>query len=424
MTKFSSNEAQVTPGASSIADLYHLVIPEYVDHEGLPHEAAMYCGILAALTTPFLPKVIVEIGTQRGMSTRIFLAATGLSGGLVHSTDVDPECGQGKILEDLKRLGFLDRWRFRCGRSQDLEPIASDILYVDGDHSYEAVCSDMARYGVLVRDGGLVIMDDYNLQWPGKMQWVDERWDVLDPLIVGPFAVFRVTPEKREHFGPVAPSTSQPLTDMGEGQLKAYGAAFVEAHKRVPGGMSLEVGSRRGGSALLFLKMLERLYPDPRTRPMLFTVDPYGGKPYVGGKPGDKEIGIYDTDEYVAMKRLLKDYPNHAHFMMASLDFLDMAQGARHWQDGNERRLGHPAEGGGLAFALLDGEHSADTIDSELGALWGTDGGPGSWMHPSGIVCVDNTDTDPETRPMIEADYIAEFGTDGNEHWAVIRGVK
>lgn len=408
-----TNDARVTPGASSLANVYRLVIPQYVDTEGLPHEAALYCGILAALTTPLLPKTIVEIGTQRGMSTRIFLAATSLSDGLVHSTDVDPECSQGQILEDLKRLGFLDRWHFRCGRSQDLEPIASDILYVDGDHSYEAVCSDMERYGVLVRDGGLVILDDYNYQQPGKMRWVDERWDVLDPLIVGPFVVIRVTPEKREAFGPVLPSALQPLTDMNEAQLRAYGAAFKEAHQAAPGGLSLEIGTRRGGSALLFLKMLEGLYPDASVRPLLLSVDPYGGKPYVGGVPGDLELGFYDTDEYVAMKQLLWSYSNHAHFLMRSVDFLERMRGTAYWQDGEE----HVMEA--LAFALLDGEHSAETIQAELHFLWRK-----RWMHPKGIVCVDNTNCDPETRPMIEAKYNAVFDTDGIEHWAIIRGLK
>lgn len=407
-------EERKTPGASTIADIYNSVIPADFDALGAAHEQAMYCGLLAAITLPRHPQVVVEIGTQYGMSTRVFLAVTGLcGGGVVHSTDIDPECGRGRTLADLTELGYADRWHFRCGRSQDLEPLPSDLLYVDGDHSYEAVCSDMERYGKLVRDGGLVILDDYNHQWPGKMRWVDERWDVLEPTIVGPFAIVHVTPERRAAFGPLpANQEMQPLTDMGPPQLKAYGAAFVEAHKATPGGMSIEVGTRRGGSALLFLKLLEGLYPEGQ-RPLLVSVDPYGGKPYVGGVPGDLELPLYGTDEFVAMKRLLKDHPNHAHFMMRSTDFLERLPNVPYWQDGRLCKMAN------LSFALLDGEHSAETIREELSLLW-----RGGWMAPKGVVCVDNVECDPETRPLIEMRYHATFETDGDTTWAIVRGVK
>lgn len=36
-----------------------------------------------------------------------------------------------------------------------------DILYIDGEHTSEAVCRDIALYAPLVRRGGAVIIDDY-----------------------------------------------------------------------------------------------------------------------------------------------------------------------------------------------------------------------------------------------------------------------
>jgi predicted O-methyltransferase YrrM len=37
-----------------------------------------------------------------------------------------------------------------------------DILYIDGDHSYDGVYSDLDNYYSKVRSGGLIIGDDYN----------------------------------------------------------------------------------------------------------------------------------------------------------------------------------------------------------------------------------------------------------------------
>lgn len=36
-----------------------------------------------------------------------------------------------------------------------------DVLFIDGDHSYNAVISDFKSYSPLVKDGGYIIFDDY-----------------------------------------------------------------------------------------------------------------------------------------------------------------------------------------------------------------------------------------------------------------------
>jgi predicted O-methyltransferase YrrM len=36
-----------------------------------------------------------------------------------------------------------------------------DLLYIDGDHSAEACLSDFDQFAPLVREAGLVIIDDY-----------------------------------------------------------------------------------------------------------------------------------------------------------------------------------------------------------------------------------------------------------------------
>lgn len=190
-----------TAGWHDIAAAYERLVPESRKHT----EVFGYFGVLFGLAAVAQPKVVVEIGTQFGLSTRAWLAATERTNGVVHSIDVDAECGQGELLEDVKKAGWTDRWTFHHGKSQEIEPIACDLLYVDGDHAYEPVCSDMERHGVQVRDGGLVVLDDYYLLWPGKMRWVNERWAALEPIIVGPMAIIRVTPAKRAIFSKVFP---------------------------------------------------------------------------------------------------------------------------------------------------------------------------------------------------------------------------
>lgn len=197
------NEAVV--GYDIVAHIYSDLFPGPVD---LTNYA--YFSTLFNLAAAAEPSTVVEIGTQGGFSTKAFLAATpqvdrerragggwvGMKGPerIVHSIDPDPKCAE---------LSLGPRWHFHLGKSQDLEPFASDFLYVDGDHNYNAVCSDMLRWGTLVKDGGLVVLDDYHWSWPDKVRWVNERWKALDPLIIGPTAVVRVTSEKRKVFAEV-----------------------------------------------------------------------------------------------------------------------------------------------------------------------------------------------------------------------------
>lgn len=179
----------MTPGWNDIARVHDSSIPP----ERQKSETAAYCGVLYGLAVALKPKVIVEIGCQFGLSTRMFLA----TGAEVHSYDVDLQCGDLHLSLPVE---WQKNWHFHPGKSQEIEPRGCDLLYVDGDHSYEAVVSDMARHAPLVRDGGLVVLDDYHEGWPGKMRWVDERWNKIDPLLIGPTAVVRVTPETWRWF--------------------------------------------------------------------------------------------------------------------------------------------------------------------------------------------------------------------------------
>lgn len=138
--------------------------------------------------------VFVEIGTMGGGSLRVLCAVAKRTGGHVYSIDPDEDYVRANTIPALEREGFAPYWTYIPGKSQDIEPRTADFLYVDGDHDYPAVCSDMARHAAAVRIGGVVLLDDVGAAFLGKLRWVVERWRDLQPLMVGPWAFWRHHP--------------------------------------------------------------------------------------------------------------------------------------------------------------------------------------------------------------------------------------
>ena len=59
--------------------------------------------------------------------------------------------------------------------------------YIDGDHAYVAVCTDIRDYAPLVAAGGLLAMDDAACFRPGKTFWkgresVSKACETFPPL--------------------------------------------------------------------------------------------------------------------------------------------------------------------------------------------------------------------------------------------------
>lgn len=52
-----------------------------------------------------------------------------------------------------------------------------DLLFIDGDHSYEGVKNDFLKYSKFVKSNGLIILDDFDLTYiyPGIMKFVYEH---------------------------------------------------------------------------------------------------------------------------------------------------------------------------------------------------------------------------------------------------------
>lgn len=175
-------------------------------------------------------------------------------------------------------------------------------------------------------------------------------------------------------------------SDMDLRRLHNLAAWFIRAHEQAPGGVSIEVGTRRGGSAWLCLRLLQHMYP-PGAVPMLFTVDPYGDKPYHGG---DVTLhAAYGDYDYFLAKRLLAPFTSHAHFHLMGETFFHALGGHAFWWRGVKQRFD------GFTFVLLDGDHDALTVLAEVEHACVR-------LAPGGIVFVDDIDKDPRLAQLLQ----------------------
>jgi predicted O-methyltransferase YrrM len=119
-------------------------------------EAAYLYRLVRSLTAP----VVVEIGRYRGGTT--FLLAT--AGGRVLSLDVDPAVASSDEL--LTRA--LERYDLRGSvtieiadsRAYPVEHASYDVVFVDGDHTYEGARADVERWLPGVTPGGHLVLHD------------------------------------------------------------------------------------------------------------------------------------------------------------------------------------------------------------------------------------------------------------------------
>ncbi len=69
-----------------------------------------------------------------------------------------------------------------------------DIVYIDGDHTYDAVRNDLDAWSSKVRPGGILCGDDY--KWLGVRQAVLEFMDITGKQVIEYSAKNSEQPEK------------------------------------------------------------------------------------------------------------------------------------------------------------------------------------------------------------------------------------
>ena len=130
------------------------------------HLVTVFSDIVAAQ-----PKLIVELGTRGGESTKTILAAASHSGAAVLSIDIH-DCSGVDIPDEIKRNWtfiqaddvHFEKTKFCewcAGRA--LHPII-DVLFIDTSHLYEHTVAEIKAWEPYVSANGLMILHDTNLK--------------------------------------------------------------------------------------------------------------------------------------------------------------------------------------------------------------------------------------------------------------------
>ena len=130
------------------------------------------------------PQRVLEIGTADGGT--LYLLAWASSGrAQILSLDIRSFeswrlrlyrgfARRGQHVEVFVKDSRLDDTRGAVQRFFGNEPL--DLLFIDGDHQYEAIRDDFERYAALVRSGGLVALHDIVPGPPDRSAGVPQFW--------------------------------------------------------------------------------------------------------------------------------------------------------------------------------------------------------------------------------------------------------
>lgn len=116
------------------------------------------------------PQKVLEIGRYKGGSTLLFAASMDGNGELwsvdlgVKETRVNGVHQESlydqELTKKMRALGLIAQLLIGDSRIINIPVREWDLVFIDGDHSYEGVRSDFERFGLKVKVGGAVFIDD------------------------------------------------------------------------------------------------------------------------------------------------------------------------------------------------------------------------------------------------------------------------
>jgi predicted O-methyltransferase YrrM len=147
-----------------------------------------HCLILYALTMMVRPKIAIEIGSRRGGSA-IWIARAMEENNFGHLTCIDAFVdrhggAQGFLPHfhyNIKEMGLDHRITLIHALSTDAVSQASqecELLFIDGDHSYDGCLADIQNYVPRVRSGGALMIHD-SLSESGVTRAIKDSENVL-----------------------------------------------------------------------------------------------------------------------------------------------------------------------------------------------------------------------------------------------------
>lgn len=163
-----------------------------------------YYRLLYELAARLRPATFLEVGTQAGTSACHVAAAS--PGTRVVTLDVDVRSAEGvAALARERALRNLEAVHADSTRREGLEAALRlgrlSLLFVDGDHSYEALRSDLATFAPLLEPGGLALVDDVELLDGTRAAWAEFKAAHLGAALdlpaahtYGGFGVYRREP--------------------------------------------------------------------------------------------------------------------------------------------------------------------------------------------------------------------------------------
>lgn len=124
---------------------------------------------------------VVEIGRLRGGSTFLMAVAADDPGTRITSIDISPR-DDATLQAALQKIGREDRVELIVGDAnlQTAAPNFYDLVFIDGDHSYEGAQKDFEKWKNSVKVGGHVLFHDagagraYSSTWPELNRLVRE----------------------------------------------------------------------------------------------------------------------------------------------------------------------------------------------------------------------------------------------------------
>lgn len=151
--------------------------------------------LLHGLVHALQPEVCVEIGSARGFSAcHIGLALKELGRGKLYAIDPHEATAwnddgsvqtYAAMTENLSRFGVSAQVQIMRGYSRELAAdwkLPIDLLFIDGDHSYEGVRSDWELYSPHLKSEGVAVFHDTAWELAKDSEW--SREDMGVPRLV------------------------------------------------------------------------------------------------------------------------------------------------------------------------------------------------------------------------------------------------